>query len=386
MRVAIFSRFPASVDQPRGGVETVTLNMVRAMGAMDELDVHVVTLEPGRTGLEVETCLGARIHRLPAPRWPQMLDILFGPGRKKLRAYLVDLDPEVVHFHETYGLGIGELPMPHVFTIHGFDHANIPTEGRRFAWVRGRLWRRVEDWGIGRQKHIISITPYVREHIRGLTDATVHEIENPIAPGFFEIERKEVPGRVFTAGWISPRKNTLGVVRMFARVLERGFDATLHVAGEAADRPYYQKVLGTIEELGIKDRTRLLGCIPPDAMRGQLAEASVFILPSLQENSPMAIAESMAARLPVVSTNRCGMPYMIDEGRTGYLVDPDDVQTQADRVSALLADDGLRRRMGDEARIEAERRFHPETVARRTVEVYRLMIDEARKTAVVHAV
>ena len=85
----------------------------------------------------------------------------------------------------------------------------------------------------------------------------------------------------------------------------------------------------------------------------------------------MGIAEAMAAGVPVVASDRCGMPYMVRHGETGFLVDPQDVEELAARLAVLLGDPGRRRRMGELARTLARDRFHPDVVARRTLDVYR---------------
>ena len=64
------------------------------------------------------------------------------------------------------------------------------------------------------------------------------------------------------------------------------------------------------------------------------------------------------------------MPYMVQHGETGYLVDPGDVKDIARRLEALLEDARLRRTMGDASRSVARARFHPDAVARRTSDVY----------------
>ncbi len=380
MKVALFSRFPNDPDAPRGGVETVTLGLTRALAARDDLDVHVVTLERGRSTLQVEPFDGATIHRLPGSRWPQMFDILCGPGRATLRRYLLSLGPDVLHCHETYGYGLTTLPIPMVFTIHGFDHANIPAEGRRFAWLRVPLWKWIESSGLKRLRQVISITPYVREHIEGRTNATIHDIENPLQPAFFQIERRPVAGRVFFAGWITPRKNPIGLVKAFAPLVKEGLSVSLHLAGEEKDPPYAQELRDTIRTLGVESQVQLLGRVPPAEIRKQLSEAEVFVLPSLQENAPMAISEAMAAGVPVISSNRCGMVYMIDEGATGYLVDPDDLPTMTDRLRGLLTDDPLNQRMSSAARQSAFERFHPDSVASRTVAVYEQLVRDGELT------
>jgi len=110
----------------------------------------------------------------------------------------------------------------------------------------------------------------------------------------------------------------------------------------------------------------------------ELSRASVFLLPSRQENAPMAIAEAMAAGIPVIASNRCGMPYMISEGQTGFLIDPESTDWIARRLDELLAAPELAHRMGQAGHCVALDRFHPRAVAEKTLAVYRQVCGSAR--------
>ena len=78
----------------------------------------------------------------------------------------------------------------------------------------------------------------------------------------------------------------------------------------------------------------------------------------------------MAAGVPVVTSNRCGMPYMVRDGESGFLVDPKNPEDIARRLKQIFHDDKLRRSMGIKGREIALERFHPAKVAARTREVY----------------
>ena len=122
----------------------------------------------------------------------------------------------------------------------------------------------------------------------------------------------------------------------------------------------------------------LLGALPTSDVRTELARASVFALVSLEEGAPMGIEEAMAVGLPVVTSNRCGMPYMVRHAETGYLVDPNNAGEITSRLAFLLKNDSLRLRMGEKAREMALDRFHPDGVARRTREVYSQAVESHR--------
>jgi len=86
----------------------------------------------------------------------------------------------------------------------------------------------------------------------------------------------------------------------------------------------------------------------------------VFVLPSLEENFPLVIAEAMAAGLPVVATAVGGVPECVSAGETGVLVPPADADALADALIGLLRDASLRRRLGEAAQERVRRLFAPE--------------------------
>jgi glycosyltransferase involved in cell wall biosynthesis len=370
MKVALFTRYPSTSQQPRGGVESVAVVLVRALAAMEGLDVHVVTLEGGRNTVVVETHDGATVHRLPGSRWPQIVDVMAGPGRRRLMDYILALRPDILHSHETHGLMLYDLPIPHVFTLHGFDTENLRADAAPFAALRSRLWGMVERHGLARQKHIISISPYVRQMIEPLTDATIHDIDNPVDERFFAVTPAPQGRRVLCVGWLNERKNTLGAIKAFALTVARGAEGTLVIAGQAKDPVYHQKVLDCIARHQLSDRVELLGHIGHKRMMEELGKAAVFLLPSKQENSPMAIAEAMAAGLPVIASNRCGMPYMVTENTTGFLVEPNDTEQIAARLMLLLQRPVSALRMGQSGRHVAVQRFAPKAVSEQTRTIY----------------
>ncbi len=370
LRVALFTRYPANPNHPRGGVESVAVVLVRALARLNDLEVHVVTLEDERGTVAVQTVGSVKIHRLPTPHWPQLADILLGPGRRRLAQYLRQLQPDVVHTHETYGLTLPRLPMPHVFTVHGFDHANLVADSAAWAWLRSPLWRRIERYGLGRQQHIVSISPYVRGLLEPQTRATIYDIDNPVDERFFNVRHRPEPGRVLCVGWINHRKNTLGAVQAVAQARAHGVAVTLAVAGQPKETAYYDQVIACIEENGLRDHIEFLGHVDHEQLQHQLGRAAVFLLPSRQENSPMAIAEAMAVGVPVIAANRCGMPFMVEDGSSGYLIDPEDPDQIARRLATILGDPRVASSMGERGRAIAEARFHPDAVARKTREVY----------------
>lgn len=84
----------------------------------------------------------------------------------------------------------------------------------------------------------------------------------------------------------------------------------------------------------------------------------------------MVIAEAMAAGVPVVASRVGGIPWMVEDGKTGYLFDPHRLDEMVDRLERLLMDGNWCRQMGQNARQVAEGRFRAEVVAQKTLKVY----------------
>jgi glycosyltransferase involved in cell wall biosynthesis len=120
---------------------------------------------------------------------------------------------------------------------------------------------------------------------------------------------------------------------------------------------------GLRTQIGDKPDVVLKGPRPQPEIRQALSRASVFVLPCVEEKSggmdilPTVITEAMAASLPVVSTRLAGIPEMVVEGKTGWLVPPGDPVAVADAVQKLLVNPDKARAMGAAGRLHAEAIF-----------------------------
>jgi glycosyltransferase involved in cell wall biosynthesis len=376
LRIAIVTQFPVEPDKPVGGVEAVSVNLVRHLARDPTLEVHVLSLVNVTSTVETSWA-GATLHFLPRPEG-SMLRLAIDRGRKVVHAWLDANEMDLVHAHDTYGLMVQGYRGNRVFTVHGFIYGDTLVSGTRFARLRSWIWKQIETRGWADQPNVISISPYVRERVSAFSEANIRDIDNPVAAGFFDIPWVPEQGRIFSAATINPRKNTLRLVEAVHVLRQRGIAASLHLAGPIVEPAYGEKVKRYIATNNLGEHVRLLGSLPTPAVREELRSAAVFALVSLEENSPMGIEEAMAVGVPAVSSNRCGMPYMIRHGETGYLVDPHDPDNIADALARVIGDEPAMRSMGAAGRRVAQERFHPDVVAERTAAFYREIVP-ARK-------
>ena len=373
LKVVIVTQFPVVPERPVGGVEAVSVNLVRELAGDSGLEVHVVSFCGSVDACGSRPWQGATVHFLPQPAG-SMLRLATQTGRAAIRDRLQALQPDIVHAHDTYGLMIKGHQGPRVFTVHGFIHGDTRVSGTRWAIPRSWLWKLIETGGWADQPNIISISPYVRERVSRYSRARIRDIDNPVAPEFFALDWTPQPGIVFSAAVISPRKNTLRLIEACHRLHERGVTIQLRLAGPVTDASYGQRIDAYIKAHALHDVVQLLGSLPSAEVRRELCNASAFALVSLEENSPMGIEEAMAVGMPVISSNRCGMPYMIRHGQSGLLVDPDDPDDIANALARVLTSSETRDRFGTCGRRIAEERFHPAVVAAQTAAFYRELV------------
>lgn len=139
-----------------------------------------------------------------------------------------------------------------------------------------------------------------------------------------------------------------------------GIDFKCQIVGGGPLEPILRQ---QIQDLGLNSQVEILGSLPLAVVRKKLQEASVFVLPCVAEtgggmdNLPTVILEAMEASLPVVSTHVAAVPEMVQNGKTGLLVDEHHPQQLARALRELLLDPDQRKRMGASGRQFAEQHF-----------------------------
>lgn len=181
---------------------------------------------------------------------------------------------------------------------------------------------------------------------------------------------------VLFAGRIERRKGADVAAAVAARLLPRRRLAFVF-AGDDLFGWLARDLLPPLEALGGLGSVHALGRLPLDRARAALAAADVVLVPSRWENCPYVVLEAMAAGRAVVASDATGLPELIEQGVTGLAAPDGDAEGHAAAVERLLDDPGLARRLGAAARARIEGGLSDVAVARRSLEVYRRVVDAA---------
>ena len=176
-------------------------------------------------------------------------------------------------------------------------------------------------------------------------------------------------------GRLTPWKGHRELLRAFAEVVRAEPSARLLVVGEVAfwEDSYETELRNLAAELGVARLVQWLG------FRGDvpdvLGASDIFALPSIDEPFGRAVVEAMAVELPVVGTRSGGVPEIVVEGETGFLVRPADDADLAAALLRLVREADLRRSMGMAGRARATDLFDVDRTAQRVQAIYAEMLD-----------
>jgi glycogen(starch) synthase len=176
-------------------------------------------------------------------------------------------------------------------------------------------------------------------------------------------------------GRLVPEKGFDLALDAFGKLLTRYPDARLVLVGDGPEREALER---RAEGLGIRDRVEFLGWTPPDSIPERMNRASLVLMPSRREGLPLVAIEASLAGLPIVATKVGGLPEVIDAGRTGLLVPPEDSTALSTAMVSILEDPTKARAMGEAARGRALERFDLEAQGDSYDGLYRRLTVSAR--------
>jgi len=154
---------------------------------------------------------------------------------------------------------------------------------------------------------------------------------------------------------LEPLYNVGCVLKAFGLIQARLPEAQLIVAGDGSERGDLEKLTSDLDLRNVK----FVGKVPPHRMHEYYNAADIYLNSSEIDNMPGSILEAFAAGLPVVSTNAGGIPYIVQDGETGLLVERGDHQGMAREALRLLQDHTLASRIVSNARKECFRYTWP---------------------------
>ena len=354
--------------QPHFG--TAPAALLQGMALVPEMEVHVVACIRQPVGAPEKIAPNLYFHSLVVPKIGWMKTLFQGcvrATRKKIR----EIQPDVVHGQGTEadcGISAVLSGFPNVLTLHG-NMRIIAALNRERPFSYNWLAARLEGLVLPRTDGVVCITNYTRDAVKNQARQT-WVVPNAVDASFFDVRPApdlSAPPVILCVGVICPRKNQNAFIRSLDS-LPRQTPMKLVFVGQVEKNDYGAEFRQLVKERTWCEHIPFSG---REQIREQFRVASVVALPTVEDNCPMVVLEAMAAGVPVLASKVGGVPDLIDPEKTGLFCDSERPESFREGVARLLADRELSQRLAVTAKAEALRRFHPQVIARRHLEIYR---------------
>ena len=379
MRIALLAADSRQVyrqyDRTTPAFGTPVAALIDGFSRRPEIELHVVSctqepmVSPGMLARNVW------FHSVPVPKWGWMRTLYWGCSAA-VRRRLEAIQPDLVHGQGTErecAITAVRSGRPGVITVHGNMRAiarHFRARPLSFHWLAARL----EVAAIRRARGVVCLSTYGAQMAAALARRT-WRVPNAVDAGLFETVRAvSAPPLLLCVGSICREKGQIALIEALEPLAKaHAFRLAFHghlIAGENYDQEFTQLVArhAWCEFRGFADRP---------ALAAALSEATALLHPTLEDNCPMAVLEALAVGVPVIASRIGGLPDLIEDGRNGFLCDPQNPKTFADAVAQLLSDPARAAAMSDVSRAEARRQFHPDVIADAHVAIYREVLGTA---------
>jgi glycosyltransferase involved in cell wall biosynthesis len=270
------------------------------------------------------------------------------PGlRRWLRGEIGHFRPAIVHGH----LFHASVVLATISRSKGESRILTHHHGNLFALQGRRLHATLDRWATSRFDHVVAVSKAVSTFL-GSTyrypSSRTSVIPNAWDQRFARISSASGAGHILCVANLRREKSLDVLLRAFEVVVIAGIPARLTIVGEGPMRAELEELA---TRLGIDDKVTFAG-FQPD-IGPFLAKATVYCLPSSYETLGISILEAMAAGVPVVATRVGGLPELVQDGTTGYLVEAGDHRHLAERIMEIVNSTEMRDRMGAAAETAA---------------------------------
>lgn len=289
----------------------------------------------------------------------------------KLSRAIKQLRPDVVHAHDPHGVAMAAMAL------------SMSTQPKRAPLVAARRvdfrlkGNALSRWKYDQVDRFICSSEAIRQILvaDGVAPSravTVHEgidlAHVEAAPAVNLHEQLWLPHGAPIVGNVAalvPHKGQRHLVEAAAIVVRQAPDTRFVIAGEGELRETLEHL---IKHHGLEKHVILTG-FRPDALSLHKA-FDIFVMSSVTEGLGTSLLDAMACGKPIVATTAGGIPEVVRDGRTGFLVPPRDHQAMAEAILKLLQDDELRAKMGEAGRSLAYSYFSVDRMVKETLDVY----------------
>ncbi len=349
-----------------GGAGNATEYLLKAYAKVPDLEVHLVTSSADSQEHHLTVGGNVFIHSLLIGKNAETLHFqsIFDvfryswTGYRFSRKLLSGGHFDAIHAFFSVPCGVQayllgrRFRIPYIVSLRGAD---VPGYSERFSLLYIVL-RPIIRCVWKRAAAVIANSSGLKQlALRTNAKQEISIIPNGIDSEHFRPKKEMRPQGVFIitlgASRVTARKGIQYLIEAVSRLVAKYPRIRLKILGDGNDRERLEKM---VKELKLENHVSFLGRIPRDETASYYQEASVFVLPSLNEGMSNAMLEALASGLPIIATDTGGSQELVADGENGFIVEMKSAEDIAEKLEHLISDPELRRRFGEASRRRAE--------------------------------
>lgn len=296
-------------------------------------------------------------------------------ARALYKRFLRKINPDILHIHQlspSYPLDFAFLGFkPTIISIWGSDilksYHDAPLAIKQkivFALQKADL--------------VTATSKFLAEETKKLVPDKRIKIV-PFGIDLKEFDPKKFPAKrdkIIKIGFLKHLKKIYSpeyLIKSFKLVLKEYPNTNLLIAGEGSQKEFLKEL---VEKLGLKTKVIFSGGILYSEVPKFLSQIDIFVMPSLMEAFGVAALEASAMEIPVVASRIGGVPEVVKDGKTGFLVEPKNVDELAKAIAKLIENPSLREKLGQEGRKFVKENYNWSKNAQQMEKLYKRIIQK----------
>lgn len=309
------------------GVEIATRDLLWAI-FRNNTDHQFILYTPSQLEGEWGTLPNVQLKQLPLGRlWTQTI---LGPQANRDR-----LD---FFWSPSYMLPL-TLKVPGLVTIHGIEFMKYPKSYSLKNWLLSYLTVTLAKF---RAHHIIAVSKSIKLDLQkywSIPERKISVVYNAVSPKLLHqlqlaTRLSDTKPYILSVGRIEPRKNTVRLIRAFARISDRFPDLELYLAGFISDHSYGREMQAAITGSNLSNRVKMLGHLSHHELASIYRNATLLAVVSLDEGFGIPVLEGFASHIPVVTSKQSATAEVA--GGSALLVDALDEKSISDGLVQIL--------------------------------------------------
>lgn len=289
--------------------------------------------------------------------------------------------PDVVHLHFSKGASLYRKfvvqKIAHLFKVPVVVHSH--SFGPRIEAKRGRftepdffsqasfLSRRIISQVLDGAEAILVLSERIRFCFQNITrNKNIWVLFNPVDCEKYTPEDRKREGRTMLfLGDFSEEKGIKTLIKAVTPVINELTEARFILCGGKRE-----DIAEIVEDWGVESHVEIPGFVSGKKKVEVFKNADLFVLPSYKEGLPVAVLEALSSGLPIITTPVGGIPDVIKEYQNGLFVDPGDHKALAEKITFLLKNEDVRKKIGENNRKKALDEFNTDVVIKDLRRIY----------------